>query len=277
MMTGEKKEDEETPPWESESGAEEERKHERTTIRTAKLIYVRRQICRTIAGLPVEEIVITGPPLPSFRVSAATQAEKSEKGEKSDRAEKTEKGSGVETSPRGVVPRRSGLSMGRRQVVVITSRVHPGESNSSVVFGGLLRFLLSDCKEAEYLRGRFVFRLVPCLNPDGVICGNYRSSLAGVDLNRQWQFPDKALHSTIWTVKEMMRREKRLKIYVDLHGHSKKMNSFFYGCNVAAQEGFTSWTKVRLLPRIMARITHLVNIKDSRFRIENFKVEKPRD
>ena len=66
-LPGEKKEEEETPPWESESGADEDRKNERTTIRTSKLIYVRRKICRTIAGLPVEEIVITGPPLPSFK------------------------------------------------------------------------------------------------------------------------------------------------------------------------------------------------------------------
>jgi hypothetical protein len=29
------------------------------------------------------------------------------------------------------------------------------------------------------------------LNPDGVIHGNYRCSLAGVDLNRQWVNPSK--------------------------------------------------------------------------------------
>lgn len=27
------------------------------------------------------------------------------------------------------------------------------------------------------------------LNPDGVIAGNYRSSLSGLDLNRQWTDP----------------------------------------------------------------------------------------
>ena len=29
-------------------------------------------------------------------------------------------------------------------------------------------------------------KVVPMLNPDGVINGNYRCSLAGVDLNRVW-------------------------------------------------------------------------------------------
>lgn len=32
------------------------------------------------------------------------------------------------------------------------------------------------------------------LNPDGVIHGNYRTSLIGVDLNRRWDKPDKNLH-----------------------------------------------------------------------------------
>lgn len=29
------------------------------------------------------------------------------------------------------------------------------------------------------------------MNPDGVIHGNYRCSLSGVDLNRQWDNPSK--------------------------------------------------------------------------------------
>jgi murein tripeptide amidase MpaA len=49
---------------------------------------------------------------------------------------------------------------------------------------GLLKYLLS--KEAEELRKHFVIRIVPMLNPDGVIYGNYRCSLLGCDLNRKW-------------------------------------------------------------------------------------------
>jgi cytosolic carboxypeptidase protein 2/3 len=33
----------------------------------------------------------------------------------------------------------------------------------------------------------FVFYIVPMLNPDGVIVGNYRTSYSGKDLNRQFQ------------------------------------------------------------------------------------------
>jgi cytosolic carboxypeptidase protein 2/3 len=65
-----------------------------------------------------------------------------------------------------------------RKAVVITSRVHPGESNSSYIMQGILDFLVSDDEGARYLRNNFVFKIVPMLNPDGVIVGNYRCSLS---------------------------------------------------------------------------------------------------
>ena len=67
-------------------------------------------------------------------------------------------------------------------------------------------------------------------------------------------------------------KERQLLVYCDLHCHSKKKNSFIYGCNTAANGGFTSWTKVRLLPRILAKLTPLFNIKDCRFRIDTSKL-----
>jgi murein tripeptide amidase MpaA len=71
-----------------------------------------------------------------------------------------------------------------RKAIIISSRVHPGESNSSFTMEGIMDFLLSNEKEAKHLRDTFVFKLVPMLNPDGVIVGNYRCSLGGCDLNR---------------------------------------------------------------------------------------------
>lgn len=42
------------------------------------------------------------------------------------------------------------------------------------------------------------------MNPDGNVCGNYRSSLAGVDLNRQWIVPNKDIHPEVFHVKDML-------------------------------------------------------------------------
>ncbi len=44
-------------------------------------------------------------------------------------------------------------------------------------------------------------KIVPVLNPDGVAFGNNRCSLSGQDLNRQWRFPDRALHPTVFHAK----------------------------------------------------------------------------
>lgn len=73
--------------------------------------------------------------------------------------------------------------------MVLTSRVHPGESNSSYIIEGIIDYLVGSEKGALTLRDKFVFKIVPMLNPDGVIVGNYRCSLSGYDLNRQWITP----------------------------------------------------------------------------------------
>ena len=72
----------------------------------------------------------------------------------------------------------------RKPVVIITSRVHAAETPASYVFDGMYNFLCSNHSEAKFLRKFYTFILVPTLNPDGVVCGNYRSSISGVDLNR---------------------------------------------------------------------------------------------
>lgn len=90
---------------------------------------------------------------------------------------------------------------------------------------GCIEFLLGDSKEAEYLRESCVFKIVPMLNPDGVIHGNYRCSLAGCDLNRRWKKPIKKIHPSVYYMKDMIRnlsKEREIKLIVDLHGHSRK-------------------------------------------------------
>jgi hypothetical protein len=120
-----------------------------------------------------------------------------------------------------------------RTVIVLTARVHPGESNASWIMQGILDFLLGDEVEAEALRRKVVFKVVPMLNPDGVINGNYRSSLAGCDLNRVWDRPDHKKHPTIYYTKELVMRlskTRTLSMMIDIHGHSRKQGIFFYGC-----------------------------------------------
>jgi murein tripeptide amidase MpaA len=74
-----------------------------------------------------------------------------------------------------------------KKVIVLTARVHPGETVSSFKIQGIIDFLISNDSQAQILRDNFIFKIIPMLNPDGVINGNYRCSLAGCDLNRRWK------------------------------------------------------------------------------------------
>jgi murein tripeptide amidase MpaA len=66
------------------------------------------------------------------------------------------------------------LDIAQREAIVITGRVHPGETNCSFIVQGILNFLVGDSETAIELRNKYVFKIVPMLNPDGVILGNYR-------------------------------------------------------------------------------------------------------
>ena len=71
------------------------------------------------------------------------------------------------------------------------------------------------------------------LNPDGVVNGNYRCSLAGVDLNRQWHAPIKQEHPTVYALKMLLRslqcQAPGVALYCDIHGHSRHKGTFMYG------------------------------------------------
>ena len=80
-------------------------------------------------------------------------------------------------------------SDGKKRVIIMTGRVHPGETNSSYMMEGFIKFITGNSRIAQELRKRIVFKIVPCINPDGVIAGNYRVSMAGSDLNRKYINP----------------------------------------------------------------------------------------
>ncbi len=64
--------------------------------------------------------------------------------------------------------------------------------------------MLSDA--AIQLRKNVVFLIVPMINVDGVIFGNYRCSLSGVDLNRTYKNPDATVFPEIAAIKKLVEK-----------------------------------------------------------------------
>nr|CAH8873658.1 unnamed protein product [Trichobilharzia regenti] len=122
----------------------------------------------------------------------------------------------------------------KKRIIFVTARVHPGETPSSYVCQGFIDFMVSNHPVAKQLREHLVFKIVPMLNPDGVYLGNYRSSLMGFDLNRQWQSPSLWAHPTIYATKQLLMNldndaSADVNFFIDIHAHSTLMNGFMYG------------------------------------------------
>ena len=60
---------------------------------------------------------------------------------------------------------------------------------------------------------------------------------------------------------------------MDLHGHSRKQNAFFYGCSFKnyEQEGRIKNAQLRIIPLLCCQRNNLFQLKDSRFTIEKCK------
>ncbi len=125
---------------------------------------------------------------------------------------------------------------------------------------GALSFLCDAMDpEAATLRDSFRFLIIPMLNPDGVILGNYRCSLAGCDLNRRWKTPSSHLHPTIKAAKSaILRAAHQLHMFLDFHGHSTATDAFIYGCHAPPLQ-------TRLFPYVLSQVCPYFSFAKSRF------------
>ena len=90
-----------------------------------------------------------------------------------------------------------------KPTIFLSSRVHPGETPASFVLNGIWNFLTNEKSvQAKLLRDRFVFKVVPMLNPDGVYRGYYRLDTLAQNLNRYYIDPNPINQPTIWAVKK---------------------------------------------------------------------------
>eukprot|EP01039_Chlorochromonas_danica_P005597 gene5597-6162_t len=120
-----------------------------------------------------------------------------------------------------------------KEVVFVSARVHAGEVPAQHTFKGILSLLMDENDlVAKELRARYVFKLIPMLNPDGVFRGHFRMDQLGQNLNRYYTKPDVIMQPAIYGAKALLdyyAQTSQLAVYLDFHAHASKRGCFIYG------------------------------------------------
>ena len=156
-----------------------------------------------------------------------------------------------------------------KKYIIVQARQHPSETVSSFLMQYFIEFLISGTKEAQKLLSKYIFKIIPMVNIDGVTIGNARMSFSGDDLNRKFAEPDLVLHPEILAIKRMVENCKNdagVFMFLDLHGHSKKKGSFMYGPYFPLHT--RTYLDIRLLPKLLSEKTTIFRYYLCRFKSE---------
>jgi hypothetical protein len=111
-------------------------------------------------------------------------------------------------------------------ILFIVGRQHPPEVSGSFAFFAFAETLFGDSALAQRFRERFRVIAVPLLNPDGVLAGNWRHNLNGVDLNRDWgPFTQPETQLVRDLLQKLDDNGHRIRMFADFH--STKRNVFY--------------------------------------------------
>lgn len=92
----------------------------------------------------------------------------------------------------------------KKKIIYIQARLHAAETHGSLIMQNIMLEFATNYDKYDKLLNTFIVKLVPMINPDGVVIGNSRCSLAGLDLNRRWSEPNPILHPEIYYLKTNM-------------------------------------------------------------------------
>lgn len=148
-----------------------------------------------------------------------------------------------------------------KPIIVILGRQHSGETHSSFIIHGLINFLLSRDIQAFKIREQLEFWVLPMVNPDGIISGNYRCNTQGKDMNRCFFADDDPEAKQRLTEVEHIRsfmeenfskkvpeKRQRLKMFLDIHAHSGQRDVFIYAPHSNQDE---TMQKIRSFPILL--------------------------
>jgi len=173
---------------------------------------------------------------------------------------------------------REKIKIQYKKIVIVTARIHPGEACGSHVMEGFIKFITSSHPISVEMRDRMIIKIIPMMNIDGVIAGNYRCCLSGQDLNRKFTDTDIKMFPIILAIKKLIGEYKVQKKdifgYIDLHGHSTKKCSFIYGPYYPLHSD--KYVRVRILAKLLSDKTKMFRYPACKFRQEHAKINTAR-
>lgn len=145
----------------------------------------------------------------------------------------------------------------------------------------MINFLLSRDVLSHKLRDQLEFWILPMINPDGIIAGNYRCNTQGKDMNRSFfadEDPEAKLRLTEVEIlrsfmeenfsKKIPEKRKKLKMFLDIHAHSGQRDIFIYAPHHTEED---QNTKIKNFPAILDKISPYFNFNGCKFGNEKYK------
>lgn len=108
------------------------------------------------------------------------------------------------------------------------------------------------------------------VNVDGVVAGNFRTGLMGLDLNRLFKSHEPERFYEIEYIKELAQTyEKQALLFLDFHGHSTRKNIFIYGPDYRMTDN--EYMVCRILPKTISKMTDCFRYYSCIFKISKEK------
>lgn len=127
------------------------------------------------------------------------------------------------------------------------------------------------------MREEFEWWVLPIVNPDGVVIGNYRSNLQGKDMNRHFfQESDEGEQDKCTEVelikrylKQNLQSKKQLSMFLDIHSHSNKKSIFAFAPQPTDMHDIV---RTRRFSMLLDDVSELFSMKSCSY--NNSKVKK---
>ena len=133
------------------------------------------------------------------------------------------------------------------------------------------------------------------INPDGVQRGHYRTDSRGINLNRVYLDPDKDIHPSVYSIRQLLLyyhskltsidaskdskssiedNNTEVALYVDLHAHAAKRGCFMYGNHFQLLE---DQVECMLLPKLVSLNSAHFDFNQCVFSERNMYIADKRD